>query len=337
MAKKKKDPSKMSAGEQVALIKQQLGYTTFHKPPKYWLNLGNPRLNSVMGSEEFGTLYGKMVLLCGDYSSGKTLVGNLIMGLAQADGASCGVVDIENSSDPPFSRRMAGFDFGEKLPDGSYTKVALFRAEAGIFSKKDKKGKRVPTGLRLQTAEELFKLVESWMFLQRQINPTGKIALLIDSTTAIVPERELEAGIDEQNMPSRLSLPVFLNGLLKRWQQVALNTNALIVLISQIRINPGVMFGNPEKIPGGKGQYFYPAIICQLRRGKKRGVILDSEGDVIGLNTVMKNLKNKVGGHSVEGRRCGVRIMFPRRTGKKTFSKGKWKFLPAKALDKPTE
>lgn len=320
MKTKQKDPSKMNAAQQIQLIKDSLGWTTYKQPPRYWLDTGSRRLNGAIGSPELGAAYGKMVLLCGDYSSGKTMLGAKIVGLAQADDAQCGYVDVENSHDPDFALKMGGLDFGREIAPGLYEKVALFRPEVGVFGKTKK---QVKLETRLQTAEELFTLAERWMLLQRSINPQGKIAMLVDSTTAIVPEEEMVAGIDKQNMRTRLSLPIFLNMLLKRWQQVALNTNALVVLVSQIRIDPTAMFGNPERIPGGKGLLFYPAVIAQLRRANKGGTIVDANGDVIGLRSTIKNLKNKTGGKSVEGRRCGMKAY---------FGKNRWKFVSAKDI-----
>jgi RecA/RadA recombinase len=320
--KKIKDPKKMNAGQQIALIKRELGYQTFERPPRYWLDTGSPRLNSVVGSRELGAAYGKMIVLAGDYSSGKTLLGTKLLGLAQADGAECGHVDIENSADPAFALKMGGLDFGRELRDGTYEKVALFRPEVGVFGPKKKKG--ITEQVRLQAAEELFTVVERWMMLHRRLEPKGKLALLVDSTTAIVPEEEMTAGIADQNMRTRLSLPVFLNMLTKRWQHVALNTNTLIILISQIRINPTAMWGNPERIPGGKGLVFYPAVVAQLRRSNKGGTILDDDQNVIGIRSTIKNLKNKTGGQSVEGRRIGFKAF---------FDKNRWKFLKAKDVE----
>lgn len=315
-----KKPSKMNAAEQIKLLKKTLGYQTFDRPKVTWLDTGSPRLNSVLGSKEFGLRYGTMVVVCGDWSSGKTLLTTKLAGLAQADGADIGYGDIENSVDPAFAKRMGGLDFGKQLGDSLFENVALFQPSIGIFGKT----KKQPTlKVRLQSAEELFNMMEKWMLMQQEINPKGKRVLVVDSTTAISPEEELAKDIDEQNMRTQMSLPMFLNKLLKRWQHVALNTNTLILLISQIRIDPMAMFGNPERLPGGKGLHFYPAVIAQLRRASKGGTILDGQGEVIGLRSTITNLKNKTGWGSVEHRKCGMKAFFIR---------NKWKFLPPKKV-----
>lgn len=325
MKKKKlgdKVSKRLNAAVLVSSIKKELGYKTMARPEAAWLDTGSPRLNRVLGSEEYGIRYGKIIVICGDWSSGKTLLGNKLCGLAQADGAEVGYGDIENSVDPPFAKKMSGLDFGKELGPGLYENVALFQPEVGIFGKTKK---QPSLKVRLETAEELFNLMEKWMLKSYELNPKGKRVLLIDSTTAVSPEEELAKDVDEQNMRTKMSLPMFLNMLLKRWQHVALNTNTLVILISQIRIDPMAMFGNPERLPGGKGLHFYPAVIVQSKRARKGGTILDSNGDVIGLRSILTNLKNKTGWGSVERKKCGMKAY---------FTKNKWKFLPAKVMDK---
>lgn len=322
-AKKKKastDPASMSAGEQVAFIKKELGYTTLEKPPRFWLKTKSRRLNGTMGSRKKGIPYGKCIVLAGDYSSGKTMVGTYLCGEGQRDGADIGYVDVENSSDARWAKKMGGLDFGKEIAPGVWEKVALFQPEVGVFGRTKKQNNLLT---RLQTAEELLTMAERWMLLQRQLKPQGKRILLVDSTTAIVPEEEMLAGMDKANMRTQLSLPIILNRLTKRWNQVALNTNTLIIYISQIRIDPMAMFGNPERIPGGKGLLFYPSIICQLRRANKGGNVKSPEGNVIGLRSVIKNLKNKAGSGSTEGKSCGFKAM---------FHKNSWQFMSAKDL-----
>src|SRR5208283_5597355 len=91
--------AKMSAAELVKYGKERRGYVVFAKPPKYWLDTGYPYLNKVLGSKKYGLAYGKMILIAGFPSSGKTTIAAKIMALAQKDGAEAGWVDGENSFD----------------------------------------------------------------------------------------------------------------------------------------------------------------------------------------------------------------------------------------------
>lgn len=341
----KTDPARMSQAEQVEFLKKQLGYVTFSRPPKYWLKTGSRRLNYVLGSRALGIPYGKMLTLAGKPSSGKTLLALRLAAKAQADGAVIGWVDIENSFDNEWAGRQ-GLDCGEQVLDSQghvigYTNIALFQPEFGVFGKsgrekrkevKDrqkarKAGKqferKITLDERLQTAEELFTTVEKWLVLQRKLDPTARVYLAVDSTTALQPEEEIAGGYTDQNMRTKISLAPFLNLLTKRLVPIALHTNAFITLVSQLRTNPTAMFQNPDYVPGGNGVLFYPSAICWMRR--RRNIVDEETGRVIGVESIIENKKNKMGGGSVEYGTCGMRAF---------FNSSDWKFVEVEELKK---
>jgi RecA/RadA recombinase len=339
----------MSAAEQVEFIKNGLGFVTFTKPPRFWLRTGSKLLNAVIGSRLVGTPYGKMITLAGEPSSGKTLLALRLVGKAQQDGAVVGWVDVENSFDPDWARTQ-GLDPGDEVLDDSghligYTNLALFWPSFGLFgkSKREKKKEEKKKAAenkrgrkqqqesddseadvmktRMQTAEELLDSVEKWMILQRRLNPDVKIALGLDSTTALQPAEEMEAGMSEQNMRTRLSLAPLLNLFTKDMVSLTANTNALVILISQLRKNPTKMFGDPRYVPGGNGVLFYPSIICWMRRVRSIKV----KGRNVGLESIISNKKNKAGSGSVELEECGAKMM---------FNSSDWAFVEAEEMKK---
>lgn len=306
----------LSPGAAVAFIDKQLGVHSFVMPPKYWLNTKSKYLNKVMGSKKRGLAYGKMYTIAGPPSSGKSILATYIAGLAQRDGADVAWVDGENSFDRRHVKHQ-GLDsgpriFGEdKKTVIGYEKVALFRTLYGTFKTKlkSKKGKRSSiVEERSETAEELFDRVEIWMKLRRKLNPKGKICVVVDSTTSFSPEEEYIAGLANQNMRTRSSAAVFLNLLTKRWVDLALHTNALIILIAQLRTNPGKLFGDPSYITGGNGVIYYPSSINWMRR-VKGGEVMQG-GEQVGVKGILTNKKNKVGGGSVEHKKCGYKCYF---------------------------
>jgi RecA/RadA recombinase len=312
----------MSLGEQVEYINQKLGYTTLIKPPKYWLDLGDPYLNKVMGSKELGIAYGKIYLIAGKPSSGKSAQVAKIAGIAQRDGADIAWVDGENSFEKKHVGRQS-LDCGHSIrnKDGDvigYEKVALFRPEYGMFGYKSKKNKNVLNLEDVEAAEDLFERVETWMKLRRKINPKGKLLVAVDSTTSFAPAEELMAGLKDQNMRTRSSNAVFLNTLLKRWVNLSLHVNAIIMLIAQLRTNPGKMFGNPEYVSGGGGIQYFPSSVVWMRRVKDGAI--RKNGLQVGTKGLMSNNKNKVGGGSVERKKCGYIAH---------FFKDDWKYMSA--------
>jgi len=67
-------------------------------------------------------------------------------------------------------------------------------------------------------------------------------------------------------------------------------TNTMAIVINEIRMKIGVMFGNPETTPGGNALKFYASVRLDIRRtcSIKKG------DEVIGSETKVKVVKNKV-------------------------------------------
>ncbi|MCB0512697.1 MAG: DNA recombination/repair protein RecA, partial [Bacteroidetes bacterium] len=63
------------------------------------------------------------------------------------------------------------------------------------------------------------------------------------------------------------------------------------IFINQLRDKIGVMFGSPETTTGGNALKFYASIRLDIRRV---GQIKDKEGNVIGNQTKIKVVKNKL-------------------------------------------
>lgn len=305
MKKKQKKIRLKTREDEVNYISKALGYQTLVKPAKQWLNTGFRRLNKTLGSEELGLSSGKLYLIAGKESSGKSVLAAKIAGIGQADGWDVGWVDGENSYDPVHVRRHGLHS----------SKVALFSQAFGNFKLGKKEKKKLDLG-EVEPAEYLFTRVELWMKLRRKLNPKGKLIVVIDSTNSFMPMEEQKAGYVDANMRTKSSVAVFLNQLQKRFGPLAVHTNAIVILIAQLRTNPAAMFGNPEYISGGAGLKFFPSSINWMRR-VSAGKIYEGDRQV-GVRGLITNMKNKVGGGSVEGKKAGYEVY---------FFKDRWKFL----------
>ena len=317
----------LSPGEEVQYINTALGYKTFVQPRLLWLDTGSSRCNAVIGSKELGAAFGKMILVAGEPSSGKSAWAAWIAGLGQRDGADVGWVDGENSFDRRHVKKQ-GLDAGHRIKDNhgnviGYTKVALFRPAYGIFKRKAKKGKEKARIVQedVETAEALFDRVETWMKLRKKRNPNGKLVVVVDSTTSFCPAEELFAGFKDQNMRTRSSPAVFLNTVAKRWVNLGLHTNALIILIAQLRDNPGKVFGDSRYVTGGHGIQYFPSTVIWMSRVK--GGELKKGDRQIGVKGIIINKKNKMGGGSIERKKCGYHAH---------FYENKWKYMSTKAV-----
>lgn len=308
----KKHKSKMSAQETVDYIKGALGYKSYAKPMEHWLDTGSPYLNKVLGSKKLGLCYGKVILIAGVESSGKSALAAKLVGLGQKDGADIAWVDGENSYDPRHVKHQ-GVD-----PNN----VALFVPEYGEFGYTHKKIKRVVKE-DVEAAEDLFDRVSIWMKLRRKQNPDGKLIVVIDSTNSFAPTEVIAAGLTEQNMRTKSAASVFWGTLLQSWTPLALHTNAIVIFIAQLRTDPSKMFGEKEYVSGGKALKYYPSVIVWMRRISNGEII--RHGRQVGVKGIVSNRKNKAGGGSIERKKCGYKC---------PFFKDDWKFMDADELKK---
>lgn len=281
-----KKPSAASAVplSEIDRIKKALGAVWLPKTIENWLNTGHAMLNRVFGSEVHGIPYGKLIEVSGFPSHGKTALVLELMRYAQIDGAYCIWIDLENSWDPKWARTR-GVD-----PD---------RVTVLSQSVDEKTGELV-------TIEKLCALAEKAVRMYHRRHPGKKVFIAADSVTAMMTEMESEAGLDA-NMRVNLSLAMFLSKLTRRWNAFAITHNALIVFINQLRTRPGG-YGDPNYTTGGNALPFYCAIRVSVRRSKGGRVM--QAGRQIGIQGIMKNIKNKAGEESLEGAKIGFKIFF---------------------------
>jgi recombination protein RecA len=309
MGKMGKNRKKITPERELELLRAGLGYQTSKKrETRDWLSI-TPRINAVMGSEEKGIPYGKIIEISGWESVCKTLLAYLILAAGQEDGAITAYVDLESSYDPEWAVKC-GIDIN---------RLYVFCPQL------------IETGRRgkteLQTAEQLLEETEAWIRKKHRENPKGKMILALDSITGLLVAREAEGGIADQNMNTMTALSRFLSQLLRRWAgTLAPSYNVMIVLVNQKRMKPGVMYGSPEDTTGGKALKFYSHVRTSLAR-VKGGRLLQS-GKLVGIRGIAKNIKNKAGGGSVEGAECGFKVL---------FKGNRWKFLSAKKVRKDDE
>lgn len=110
-------------------------------------------------------------------------------------------------------------------------------------------------------AEQAIDIVEA-------LARTGMIdVLIVDSVPALTPSAEIEKSAED----SLIGIHARLMNRFMRVLQSAINSLGMdtemkpcIILINQIRLKVGVMFGNPETSPGGKGIDFTASTIVKM-------------------------------------------------------------------------
>lgn len=229
-----------------------------------YISTGILPLNHILsGSYTGGIPVGRISEICGGESSGKTALATMILAETQRKGGVAVFLDFEHAFDP---RRAKVF--GLNTEDKS---IWIYR--------------------KPETAEAAFKGIEGIAELAEAGVINRDITIVVDSVAAMNTIAELEADYDELNMKTNLSLSMTLSRCLKRISGVINKHNITLILINQLRDNPGVMYGDKEKTPGGRALKFYCSTRVKL---SKSGKIQDEDKQFTGESVRATITKNKV-------------------------------------------
>ncbi len=193
---------------------------------------------------------GRIIEIFGPESSGKTTLSLHIVAEAQKLGGVCAYIDAEHAMDPEYTKKL-GVNINELL-----------------ISQPD-------------NGEQALEIVESLV-------RTGKIdVIVIDSVAALTPKDEIEGDMGAYHVGKQARL---MSQALRKLTAIVAKSKTVVIFINQIRMQIGVMFGNPETTPGGKALKFYTSVrldirkIAQIKKGE----------EVVGSRTRVKVVKNKV-------------------------------------------
>jgi len=193
---------------------------------------------------------GRIIEIFGPESSGKTTLSLHVIAEAQKKGGVCAFIDAEHALDPEYAKKL-----GVKI-------------EHLLVSQPD-------------TGEQALEIVESLV-------RSGKIdVIVIDSVAALTPKDEIEGDMGAQHVGKQARL---MSQALRKLTAIVSKTKTTVIFINQIRMQIGVMFGNPETTPGGKALKFYTSVRIDIRR-----VAQIKKGDeVMGGRHRVKVVKNKI-------------------------------------------
>ena len=255
--KEKKELKKESVGLENALreIKVKFGEGSIIKlgeAPRIHVNvISTGSLSLNIALGVYGVPRGRVIEIFGPESSGKTTLALNIIAEAQKRGEICAFIDAEHALDPEYAKRI-----GVKIDDL-------------LVSQPD-------------TGEQALEICESLV-------RSGSIAVIvIDSVAALTPKAEIEGEMGQSHVGLQARL---MSQALRKLTSIVAKSNTVIIFINQIRMQIGVMFGNPETTPGGKALKFYASVRIEVRRSAQ----IKKGEEVIGNRTKAKVVKNKVG------------------------------------------
>lgn len=193
---------------------------------------------------------GRIIEIFGPESSGKTTLALSVIAEAQKTGGICAFIDAEHALDPEYAKRLG---------------VLL---DELLISQPD-------------TGEQALEITESLV-------RSGKIdVIVIDSVAALTPKDEIEGDMGAHHVGKQARL---MAQALRKLTAITAKSKTMIIFINQIRMQIGVMFGNPETTPGGKALKFYTSVRLDIRRIAQ----IKKGEEVMGGRVRVKVVKNKV-------------------------------------------
>ncbi len=193
---------------------------------------------------------GRIIEIFGPESSGKTTLSLHVIAEAQKLGGICAFIDAEHAMDPEYSKRL-GVRTDELL---------ISQPESG---------------------EQALGIVESLVH-------SGKMdVIVIDSVAALTPKDEIEGDMGAYHVGKQARL---MSQALRKLTSIVAKSKTVVIFINQIRMQIGVMFGNPETTPGGKALKFYTSVRLDIRRIAQ----IKKGEEIMGGRVRVKVVKNKV-------------------------------------------
>lgn len=193
---------------------------------------------------------GRIIEIFGPESSGKTTLTLHVVAEAQKLGGICAFIDAEHAMDPEYAAKLG------------------VKTDELLISQPD-------------NGEQALEICDSLV-------RSGKVdVIVIDSVAALTPKDEIEGDVGAHHVGKQARL---MSQALRKLTAIASKSKTVIIFINQIRMQIGVMFGNPETTPGGKALKFYSSVrldirkIAQIKKGE----------EVVGARTRVKVVKNKV-------------------------------------------
>ncbi len=197
-----------------------------------------------------GVPRGRIIEIFGPESSGKTTLALHIVAESQKKGGVCAYIDAEHALDPDYAKKIGVKTDQLLISQPDYGEQALEIAETLIRS--------------------------------------GSVdVVIVDSVAALTPKDEIEGDVGAQHVGKQARL---MSQALRKMTAIVARSKTAVIFINQIRMQIGVMFGNPETTPGGKALKFYSSVRLDVRRLAQ----IKKGEEVVGNRTRVKVVKNKV-------------------------------------------
>lgn len=246
------------------------------------IKTGSPSLDYALGIG--GMPRGRIIQLAGKESSGKTLLSLLCMKswLDENPDNTVMFIDAEYTYDASWARQL-GVDTKRVIVAKTNDAKKIFEGLLGKVTVNKTTGK---SSKSVKGVLDLVKEGEDPKFKNLGL-------IVLDSVAAMNTPMEVDAAIGKQNMAP---MPRFLSTELKKLTPAVADANVAMIFINQVRVNPGVMYGNPEDSPGGKALKHACSVMVNMAPINSADSRIEDDNEVvIGHKVRAKIQKNKVG------------------------------------------
>lgn len=247
-----------------------------------WISTGSLALNRILsGSIKKGIPSGRVVVLQGESSTGKSLLAALIMSNALKD----------------------GFDA-----------IFYFDAEGGgsrdFFENVGCDTSKIYQILVSSVEDAQIKILDTYNTITeiKQENPEARFLCVLDSLGALVADkviRDADKGKVASEMGGRAKV---CNNMMKALTIPALQTDTAMIVLNHVYDDPSAMYTQKIKnAGGGKGLQYMGSIILQCTRNLEKDDSKDSDAYYGGTNLKFFTVKNRMARPSLE---CEVYLDF---------------------------
>lgn len=255
------------------------------KKPLYFIDSGSWMLNLALTNVvDQGYPIGRVINPIGDYSTGKTLL-------------ACEVVNSVWYLEHLMKKKKVKMYYDEPEHAFDYRLASKFRMplDQVIGLREDLTGFKRKKGERLfQRSRTVENLYNNLQMINEKDKDYDVVLYILDSLDTLKDAREIKhlekKGIEKQDMgggKARVLSQLFRNSIDK-----VHNSNILLFILSQIRMNVGVVFGDPNTRAGGKALDHYSSQMFMLKEVRK----IQSDKKINqGIEVRVKIKKNKTG------------------------------------------
>lgn len=259
------------------IMRSKIGGNDEIQKVRSYIDTGVPQLNEIIsGDLELGIPSGRIVLIEGGSSVGKTWIATEMMIHAQQKGGIAVFLDHENSFDVELAKKN-GLDTNEDNGNYIYKHPQTFEKSVEIIG----------VIIDAVRGEEL-------------IDQEAPIVIVVDSLASMVPQQKYEktghlkdgkgGKNDSFNMNDNTALARCTSSWFPTIAQWCREYNCTVIFLNQIRDNVGVVYGDKVSAPGGKAPIFYASVRIRL----SSSTIKDSDKDKVGQVVTASCIKNKI-------------------------------------------